>query len=64
MRLSEVDILSGTWQKLSAHLKERIELNRKKNDSDLDPIATAKLRARIKELQYLLSLAEQKQLDD
>lgn len=61
MKLTQVDVNSATWAKLSAHLNERIEIFRKRNDGDLNEKDTARLRARIKELEYILSLATPKE---
>lgn len=45
------------WQKLESHLNARIDLMRCQNDGDLNEIATARLRGRIKELKDLLDAA-------
>lgn len=49
---------TALWQKLEKHYTERLELARKKNDADLDPVATAKARGRIAEIKGFLALGE------
>lgn len=56
-KLTELERNSELWKKLEAVLKQRIDLHRKKNDSDQDDSSTAKLRGRIAELKFLLDLA-------
>jgi hypothetical protein len=55
--LSAMDVQSQTWLKLKAHIEARINSLRAKNDGDLDPIATAKLRGSLRALSNLLTLA-------
>jgi hypothetical protein len=55
-RLELNDRHSPTWAKLRRHLEARITELRRQNDSDADPMKTAKLRGRIAELKGLLSL--------
>ncbi len=59
MHLQLADFQTGTWRRLAQELHDRIELSRKRNDGDLDPVATAKLRGRIKALQELIALADE-----
>lgn len=54
--LTEIDIESGTWKKIKAHLEKRLQETREKNDGDKNEEATAKLRGRIAELKYLAAL--------
>lgn len=54
--LTSVDLTSATWQKLERHLRERLASNRRRNDTDLDPAETAKLRGRNLEITHLLAL--------
>lgn len=56
--LTEADLASALWRRLSAHLEARLEQQRRKNDNDLDPIATAHVRGRLAELRALLARAE------
>jgi len=51
---------SPLWAKLAAHFEERLATTRNRNDSDHDEAATAKLRGRIAELRYTLSLGADK----
>lgn len=53
------DRQSPTWRKLRDHFEQRLQELRAKNDNDLDPIATAKVRGSIKEALYLLALGDQ-----
>lgn len=54
--LEPADLNSAVWLKLKAHFEKRLADNRAKNDSPLDPVKTAKLRGRIAEDNYFLSL--------
>jgi hypothetical protein len=58
--LTEGDRHNATWLRLEKHLKERLENLRAHNDADLSEARTARLRGRIKEVQYLLSLGTDK----
>jgi hypothetical protein len=53
-----VDRQSTTWAKLKKYIEARIESLRAKNDGDLDPIATAKVRGQIASMKNLLTLAQ------
>ena len=50
------DRQSPTWAKIRAHFTERLQDHRIKNDGQLSDSDTAKLRGRIAEAQYVLSL--------
>lgn len=52
------DFSSVTWQKLRLLLESRLDVLRKRNDSDLSPDDTAHIRGRIAELKMLLALEE------
>lgn len=54
--LTEGDKLSGVWKKLHAHLEERLDHLRGKNDASLDPVQTAMLRGQIAEIKRCLNL--------
>lgn len=56
--LKKHEIDSALWQKLEAHLKEKLTSLRAQNDAELGPEATSKLRGRIAEVKSLLSLGE------
>jgi hypothetical protein len=57
MKLTFSDKQSSTWIKLAKHIDEEVAILREKNDNDLDPIATARIRGRILALKKILSLA-------
>lgn len=54
--LDSGDLNSPTWMRIKAHYEKRLAIHRARNDTDLDPIKTAKLRGRIAEAEYILSL--------
>jgi hypothetical protein len=56
--LKKHEIDSALWQKLEAHLKEKLTSLRAQNDAELGTEATSKLRGRIAEVKSLLSLGE------
>lgn len=56
MKLTQVEARSAVWQKLRSHLIERLDEHRRKNDTELDPIQTARLRGRCAEIKALLEL--------
>lgn len=58
MKLTEAEKISALWIRLHAHLSEKLEIARKKNDGDLTPDQTAKLRGRISALKEILALSE------
>jgi hypothetical protein len=59
-RLAENDKQSGTWGKLSAHLKDRLETLRRQNDGErLTDIQTAVIRGKIAILKELCALEEE-----
>ncbi len=53
------DRQSPTWRKLKNHCETRLAELRARNDSDLDALATAKLRGEIKATTNLLALGDQ-----
>lgn len=59
--LSDIERKSAVWLKLKAHLEERLENHRSKNDGDLSGDLTAKTRGRIAEIKELLKLGEPQQ---
>ena len=59
--LTPGDLISPTWARLRKHMEARLQSLRAKNDNDLDPIATAKLRGEIKVLKNLIALSETNQ---
>jgi hypothetical protein len=52
------DRASLAWRKLKAHLEQRLQALRVKNDNDLDPISTAHTRGLIKGVKDMLALGE------
>ncbi len=58
MKLNDTERNSAPWQKVKAELESRLDLFRRKNDSNLDAEQTAKLRGRIAEIKNLLALGE------
>jgi len=54
----EIDFRSETWRALESMATNKLESLRKKNDGQLDELATAHLRGRIAELKDLLTLAK------
>lgn len=58
-QLDHNDRVSPTWAKLAKHLKAQLERMRNENDGDKSDVATAKLRGRIAQIKYCLSLANE-----
>lgn len=56
--LTEQEIHSALWKKLSAHYAHKLDMRRKDNDGNHDAIVTAKLRGRIEELVDFLALGK------
>jgi hypothetical protein len=56
--LDQHDRASATWRKLKTHLEQRLQELRVKNDSDLDPISTARTRGAIRFALNLLAQGE------
>ena len=59
MTLTDLERQSALWQKLAAHLSERLDAQRARNDGDLSPEDTQKLRGRIAQLKEILALARE-----
>lgn len=55
-RLDPRDLQSPVWGKLRRHMEAQLEKLRRDNDTDHDPVKTAKLRGRISALKNLLAL--------
>ena len=53
------DRQSPVWAKIRKQLEERLQDHRIKNDGQLSKSDTAKLRGRIAEAQYIISLGEE-----
>lgn len=56
MTLTHMERESALWKKIEAHLNERIEVCRRKNDGDLNEIETAKLRGALSAFKQMLAL--------
>lgn len=54
--LSHIEAQSAFWQKIKAHLDERLQRLREKNDGNLDERRTAELRGAIREIKNLAAL--------
>ena len=54
----EIDYRSETWKALEERASNKLDSLRRKNDGQLDDLATAHLRGRIAELKDLLTLAK------
>lgn len=59
MTLTEMEHQSALWQKLDTHLHERLQALRSRNDGDLAPEETQKLRGRIAQIKEILALARE-----
>lgn len=57
-KLSPGDRVQPLWAKLKAHLEERLAKARERNDADLTPDQTAKIRGEISCLKRLLALGQ------
>lgn len=58
-KLNASDVQSPVWVKLRKHMQARLQALRISNDStDLDPVATARVRGEIKNLKNLLALGK------
>lgn len=56
--LNQTERDSALWKKLQAHFEARLATLRARNDAELDPVKTARLRGRIAELKTTLLLAQ------
>lgn len=61
MHLERHERDSSTWQKVEAYINERLDALRTNNDADLDPIQTALVRGRIRELKALVDQSKDDQ---
>ena len=55
-KLDDHERASALWQKLEAHLRERLNMARLKNDGELSEVETARLRGQIFALKSLIAL--------
>lgn len=58
MTISDFERHGALWKKLTEYLDEQIKVLRAKNDGDLDPIETARLRGRIAAYKSLIALGD------
>lgn len=61
MQLERHERDSSAWQKVEAYINNRLDTLRANNDADLDPIQTALVRGRIRELKALVDLSKDDQ---
>lgn len=59
MTLSDFERHHALWKKISDHLTEQVRVARAKNDGDLDPIETARLRGRISAFKEIIALGDE-----
>lgn len=59
MKLEPHEMQSALWQKLHAHMAERLDALRRSNDGDLSIEETQRLRGRIAQLKEILALARE-----
>ena len=60
MKLTKEQKDSAAWKALRAHIEARIAKHQKSNSKSIPIDQTEKLRGRIAELEYLLSMEEEK----
>ena len=56
VKLTQAERDHPIWQDIKKRLELRLQSCRESNDTDLTPEKTARMRGRIEELKYLLSL--------
>jgi len=54
-KLTQLEMTSSTWARVSTHLEARLQVLREKNDNSQDEQSTARLRGRIEEIKKMLS---------
>lgn len=59
MILTDIEKQSSVWKAIEEHLQERLASLRIKIESDASHEQTMRLRGRIAEVKYILSLAEE-----
>ena len=59
IQFTRQDKAEPVWRKLQEKLHDRLELLRKQNDNNKDPIETAILRGRIAECKWMIGLNEE-----
>lgn len=56
--LTEHEKLSSTWRKIRESLQDELDICRLKNDNDMPPEQTAKLRGHIERLKLIIKAGE------
>lgn len=56
LQLTDAERQSALWMKLARHVEQRLDILRRRNDNQLDDLATAKLRGQIAECKAILAL--------
>jgi len=64
LKLTEVEIHSALWLRISEHLREKLNALRIENDGNRDEISTARLRGRIAQIKEFLALGETEPVND
>lgn len=57
-KLTELESQSALWQKIEKELKARLQMLREKNDNDMEPLDTARIRGEIKTIKAMLAWAQ------
>lgn len=57
MKLAPLERESAVWKRIEAHLKERLEVKREKNDAPLGQTETDNLRGEIRMIKEILAWA-------
>lgn len=57
MKIEQHELRSSLWRRLQAHYEAQLELLRRKNDGDMTPEQTQRLRGRIAQVKEFLALA-------
>lgn len=64
LRLEEFERNSALWKKIRAHFEHRLQRHRARNDASKSVEETEKLRGRIAECKYILSLGDATESND
>lgn len=64
MKLSDGERMSALWRKLEQHLTDRLATLRARNDGNLPPDETAKVRGQIAEVKSFLEIGTPKLVID
>lgn len=63
LRLTPQERTDRVWSLIEQELKGELDTLRRKNDADLTPEQTAKLRGRIAQIKELLAIASEEPVD-